>query len=262
MAMSGAPTRPREAGRRAVVWHDLECGAYSADMSLWLSLAAGAGAPGQPARVLDIGAGTGRVTIALARAGHPVSAVDIDPALLEELRERTAGLPVSATTADARTFELERRDHDLGLVPMQTLQLLRGRGERAAVFQRARAHLRPGALLACAIVTEVESFDSRNGSLGPSPERTCIEGELYVSRAIRVHSGERMITIERERFLDPGPDSPTPPLAPELDVIELERITEAQLHEEARALGLRPEPGVRIDETEDHTGSEVVVFRV
>ena len=36
--------------------------------------------------VLDVGAGTGRVALALARAGHEVIALDADPELLGELR--------------------------------------------------------------------------------------------------------------------------------------------------------------------------------
>jgi hypothetical protein len=51
-------------------------------------------------------------------------------------------------------------------------------------------------------------------------------------------------------------------MAAELDVIELERVTEEQLHDEARAIGLTPRPSVEIAETADHTGSEVVVFGV
>ncbi|MDQ6751787.1 MAG: hypothetical protein M3Z33_13685, partial [Actinomycetota bacterium] len=66
-----------------VRWHDLECGAYSADLPLWLELAAGAGGP-----VLDVGAGTGRVALELARAGHVVTALDSDAGLLCALRGR------------------------------------------------------------------------------------------------------------------------------------------------------------------------------
>ena len=46
-----------------VMWHDIECGGYAEDFALWRELAAEAGGP-----VLDIGAGTGRVSIDLARA--------------------------------------------------------------------------------------------------------------------------------------------------------------------------------------------------
>ena len=41
-----------------VVWHDVECGRYSADLALWRELAAR-----EPGPVLDVGAGTGRVAL-------------------------------------------------------------------------------------------------------------------------------------------------------------------------------------------------------
>ncbi len=260
--MSRPPTRTRPPVP-AVVWHELECGSYRADLELWLRLAAAAATDrGARAPVLDIGAGTGRVTLELARAGHPVTALDIDPVLLEELSVRAGGLPVTPVLADARTFALEHEDHELGLVPMQTLQLLRGEQERRGLYEHARAHLRAGALLAMAIVTDVDTFDSRHGGLGPVPDQERIAGDLYLSRAVLVEIGQRFIRIERERMIDPGPGSETPALGPELDVIELERLTEEQLHDEARAAGLEPRPGVSIPETYEHTGSLVVVLSV
>ena len=51
-----------------VVWHDLECSGYDEDLPLWHALAAETGGP-----VLDVGAGTGRVSLELADAGVPVS---------------------------------------------------------------------------------------------------------------------------------------------------------------------------------------------
>ena len=72
-----------------VLWHDLECGPYRADLPLWRWLAGREGGP-----VLDVGAGTGRVTLELAREGHELVALDRDAGLLRELkpaRERVAG---------------------------------------------------------------------------------------------------------------------------------------------------------------------------
>jgi len=108
-----------------LVWHDLECGNYRADLPLWHGLAERC-----DGRVLDVGAGSGRVTLQLARAGHAVTALDRNDVLLTALRERATGLGVEAIRADARSFALERRDFALCIAPMQTIQLLGGAEQR------------------------------------------------------------------------------------------------------------------------------------
>jgi SAM-dependent methyltransferase len=50
---------------------------------------------GEGGTVLDIGAGTGRASLPLAQAGHPVTAVEPSPTMLEGLAETSAGLPVT-----------------------------------------------------------------------------------------------------------------------------------------------------------------------
>jgi SAM-dependent methyltransferase len=253
MAMSTPEADP------PVVWHELECGAYEADLPLWRELASGAARVGAHASVLDIGAGSGRVALDLARAGHRVTALDLSAELLEALREQAGELPVQTVRADARGFRLDGPAFDLCLMPMQTIQLLRGAEQRRLLFAAARAHMRAGALLACALVSDVEPFDSVEGGLGPSPERVRIDGTLYLSRAIRVALDERFIRIERERLVVPTAATSRQPL--QRDVVELERVTPQQLWEEARSVGLSPEPTRTIAETADHAGSEVVMLR-
>jgi SAM-dependent methyltransferase len=254
MVMSPAPDAE-------VIWHDLECGGYRADLCLWQELAEAQASNDGAAKVLDVGAGTGRVAIDLAGAGHRVTALDLSPPLLAALSERAARaeLPIEPVLADARSFELSHHDFDLCLVPMQTLQLLRGATERRALFTAARTHLRPGGLLAFAIVTDVDPFDSRAGSLGPSPERTVIAGDTYLSRAIRVQCLERFIRIERERLVVPADGAQHTPA--ETNVIELERLDELELWAEGRAEDLLVEPTVTIAETDEHSGSDVVMLR-
>lgn len=243
----------------AVIWHDLECGGYRVDLPLWRELAAAVAGRDGHASVLDIGAGSGRVALDLAALGHRVTALDSDAALLAALGERGAGLPVETVHADARDFTLERTDFDLCLVPMQTVQLLRGAADRAALFEHAHRHLRAKALLACAIVGEVDCFDSRDGALGPAPERVEIGSTLYMSRAVRVERRAGAIRIERERLVLPSDDAEPPPV--EHDLVELEILDERTLREELRAAGFAPEPTRDIEETDDHTGSEVVIAR-
>src|SRR5689334_18914097 len=129
----------------AALWHDLECGAYAEDLPTWRSLAAATGGP-----VLDIGAGTGRVTLDLAAHGFTVVGLDSEGALLAALSHRARELPVTTIIADARSFECEER-FGLIVVPMQTLQLFGGRPGRTAFLRRAFEHLRPGGLVAAAL---------------------------------------------------------------------------------------------------------------
>ena len=136
-----------------VIWHDIECGSYTADLPLWQELAREAGGP-----VLDVGAGTGRVALDLARAGHRVTALDLDPALLAALAERAAGLPVETLVADAAGFDAGEAAFALVAVPMQTIQLLPDADARAGFFASARRAVAPGGLVALAITAALESF--------------------------------------------------------------------------------------------------------
>ena len=91
-------------------------------------------------RVLDIGAGTGRNSLALARRGHPVDAVEMSPKFAEILRAEAQreGLEVRVIERDvfATTDDL-RRDYDLILLSevvsdFRTVQQVRGMFELAA----------------------------------------------------------------------------------------------------------------------------------
>jgi len=59
--------------------------------------------PGGTLRILDVGAGTGFLSLQLAELGHTVTALDISPGMLGRLREkaRAAGLEVAAVVGDA-----------------------------------------------------------------------------------------------------------------------------------------------------------------
>jgi SAM-dependent methyltransferase len=248
-----------------VVWHDLECGGYHADLQLWRELAARAAGP-----VLDVGAGSGRVALDLARRGHAVTAVDLERPLLQALTDRAAALDldVEIVCADARSLSLRRRDFALCVAPMQTVQLLGGATERVAFLSRAREHLREGATIACALLTEVEPFDCRQGTGGPAAERAHVDGRLYLSRAIRVSELADGIEIERDRRVieerprASGGDSAVAQPPPEHDLIKLDRVSADGLEREGREVGLEAVARHEIAATEEHVGSVVVVLGV
>ena len=166
----------------SVIWHDLECGHYAEDLQLWRSLARDHGDP-----VLDIGAGTGRVTLDLAREGHRVTALDRDDELLAELARRAGDLEVRTVLADAREFELGEQ-FALCVVPMQTIQLLGGVEGRGRFLERAKRHLLPGGVLAIAISEALELFDVAGGAAAPLPDMCELDGVVYSSHPTAVRA--------------------------------------------------------------------------
>jgi SAM-dependent methyltransferase len=233
-----------------VLWHDLECGGYDVDLPLWRELADREGSP-----VLDVGAGTGRVALDLARRGHEVVALDRDAALLGALRERGGTLHVTAVEADARDFDLGRR-FPLILVPMQTVQLLGGPDGRARFLRRAREHLAPGGLLAAALADALEAFDAQH-DVPPMPDLREVAGVVYASRPVAVRDLGDRAAIERVREVVTGDGTRTVTD----DVVELDRVDPATLAAEAAALGLHAEAPRRLEPTLEYVGSTVVMLR-
>jgi SAM-dependent methyltransferase len=234
----------------AALWHDLECGGYGEDLPLWRALAEETGGP-----VLDVGAGTGRVTLDLAARGLEVVGLDLDREALQALEHRAAGLKVETVTGDARRFSLGRR-FALVLVPMQTLQLLGGRDGRAAFLRRAHAHLVPGGLLAAAVADARECFDDEH-DVPPPPDVCDIVDVRYASRLLGVtDEGERAALHRRREIVGPGERYSASDVTVRLDC-----VSPGEVAAEARALGFVSEPHRHVPETERYLGTTVVVAR-
>ena len=230
-----------------MIWHDVECGSYAADLPLWRELAAEARGP-----ILDVGAGTGRVAVDLHRRGYDVQALDVDAALLDALRERAPG--VQTHVADARDFALDRR-FALVIAPMQTVQLLGGARERDAFLRCARRHLARGGLLAVALANTLDDFDE--GEVEVAPDMREVDGVVYASRptAVRAEGDGFVLERVRERIDAAGTRTVEP------NRIRLARVSAERLNAEGAALGFHPEPARGVAATEDHVGSEVAMLR-
>jgi ubiquinone/menaquinone biosynthesis C-methylase UbiE len=64
----------------------------------WRALLAGA-LPPAPARVADLGCGTGSLAVLLAEEGHAVHGVDVSPAMVDRARAKAAAAGVEVTLA-------------------------------------------------------------------------------------------------------------------------------------------------------------------
>lgn len=227
----------------SAIWHEIECGAYTADLPLWEELAEGA-----PPPVLDLGCGAGRVALHLTRRGHRVLGVDADSELVE--RARQAGL--EAELGDARELD-PGVSFGLVLAPMQLLQLLAGREERLRCLGSIARHLLRDGLAAVAIV---EAMPAPAGGASPLPDAREVDGWVYSSMPVEAAVDGEAIRLRRLRqTVSPGGE-----LEQELDETVLRALGASTLEGEAREVGLRPAGRRSIPPTDDHVGSTVVLL--
>lgn len=229
------------------IWHDVECGSYAADLPLWEELAERCGGP-----VLELGCGTGRVALHLARRGHRVIGLDRDPRLLAVLAERGADLSVRGVEADARDFELES-PASLVLAPTHLLQLLPDSAGRAESLRCIAAALRPGGLLAAAII---EGMPKPDGAPPPLPDVREVDGWVYSSLATEAAIGPGEIVVRRLRQTV----SPAGSLSEEPNEVRIATFAAAALEAEAERFGLLPAGRREIAATDIHVGSLVVLL--
>ncbi len=113
----------------------------------------------RPATVLDAGCGTGRVAIELARLGHDVAGVDVDPAMLDAARAKAPHLAwVEADLTDP-AFDLGRT-FDVVVMAGNVLIFVPS-GTEAQVIANAARHVTPGGHL-------VTGYSLRPGGLQPA----------------------------------------------------------------------------------------------
>lgn len=235
----------------SVIWHQVECASYSADLPLWRELARERGGP-----VLDIGCGAGRVALDLAAVGHEVTGLDSDADLVGFLGECAGerGLSVRTAAGDVRSFSFGTR-FPLAIAPMQVVQLLGGAPGRRAMLDAARAHLEPDGLLAVALADPFEAVPAES-ALPPLADVHEQSGWVFSSTPVALRSEPGSVAIDRVR----ESVSPAGEITETAVTIRLDQVTPAMLEQEADAAGYRPLPHRRVAETTDHVGSVVVLL--
>lgn len=155
-------------------FYDLDLGDYEGDIDLYERLLSElatteAAATGADNGVLELGCGTARVALALARSGHAVTGVDISPAMLDIARSHLAAEAalegsLELIDGDMRTLDLGRRFGAV-LIPLGGLQHMESIDDLAAALATVARHLAPGGFA----VIDVEPPHSEDLESGQQP---------------------------------------------------------------------------------------------
>jgi len=118
--------------------YDLENPDSEPEREFYLSVARELGGP-----VLELGCGTGRLTLPLAQNGIDITGIEVVPEMLAQARLKGAGLSVRWVEADVRDFHLDQKFNlifETGSVFMHMLS----NADQDAFLARVREHLAPG----------------------------------------------------------------------------------------------------------------------
>lgn len=145
--------------------YDLDLVDDPGDLDLYLALADRADGP-----ILELAVGTGRLAIPLAEAGHAVTGVDLDPAMLERARRRSRGAAGAdrLTLVEADLVGLRLPDagrFGLAFLALNSLLVLPTRAAQRAALRALADHLAPGGLAVVDIwlpdAEDLARFDGR-----------------------------------------------------------------------------------------------------
>ena len=117
--------------------YDIESGEVNLDNSILLALAKEANGP-----ILELGCGTGRMTIPLAQQGFAMTGLDITPHMLNYARTKAEGIAINWICDDVRTFQLETQ-FPLIFTYGAAFQHMLARPDQEAMLQRVHQHLAP-----------------------------------------------------------------------------------------------------------------------
>ncbi len=137
-------------------FYDLDYEPFQDDVALYLGFADRTGGP-----LLELGCGTGRLLLPLARAGFSVTGVDMSPRMLEVAQAKVdaAGMDdqITLVQADMREVELPQQ-YRLAFIAINSFMHLTTPEDQLAALRTWRTLLLPGGLL----VIDVDNPDPRH----------------------------------------------------------------------------------------------------
>lgn len=94
-------------------------------------------------RALELGIGTGRIALPLARRGVPVHGIDVSEAMVSRLRAKPGAGDIGVTIGDFATMTVDG-SFSLVYLVFNTIMNLTTQAAQVACFRNAAGHLEPG----------------------------------------------------------------------------------------------------------------------
>ncbi|MEU3660018.1 class I SAM-dependent methyltransferase [Streptomyces sp. NPDC032940] len=158
-------------------------------------------AQGGPA--LELGVGTGRVALPLARHGVPVTAVESSPKMIEQLRAKPGGDELRIVEADFTDVPVEG-EFSLVYCVFNTFFLLLSQEAQVRCFQHVTARLRPGgAFVLQTFVLTAEHYGSEQitETMYVGDDQTVLLASVHDPVAQRFNRQQIVLTPANTRFL-------------------------------------------------------------
>jgi ubiquinone/menaquinone biosynthesis C-methylase UbiE len=173
------------------------------DVQFWRQIAVRA-----PGRVLELGCGTGRISLPLARAGVPLVGVDRSTHMLARAARRAEALRRKGTTkrrrlrlvrADIRALPFSADHFSTVLAPYGILQSLLRDSDLTATLESVARVLKPGGLFGVDLVPDVPNWREYTNKV-KMKGRTTGGAHLTLIESVR-HDRRRHLTIFEQSFL-------------------------------------------------------------
>jgi SAM-dependent methyltransferase len=246
--------------------YDLDLQDDPGDLDLWTALAAEADGP-----ILELMAGSGRIAVPLAEAGHPVTAVDLDPAMLTRARRRAE----AAGAATAARLEIVLGDvaaADLGLgrrfrlafIGLNSILLLPSRAAQRAAWQALAAHLEPGGLAVVDTwLPDAHDLSRYDGRLHLEYHRPDPETGRWVTKTAAAQHDAATQTVALTTIYEEGDPGEPASRWVRRDVVRLVTVEELRAMAEAAGLGVELiAGGYDLEPLGPHDDRAVVIARM
>jgi SAM-dependent methyltransferase len=200
---------PNDTNRALARLYDLDLVEDPGDVALYLGLANRTGGP-----ILELAAGSGRIAVPLVEAGHDVTAVDLEPAMLERAFARARALGGKrgagsgrnrAVGGQASRIEIGRLElieadlleldlptagtYRLAIIALNSLFLLATRDAQHQAFRTIARHLAPGGLAVVDVwLPQSEDLDRFDGRL------------IFEYERLEPETGQRVTKVDSARF--------------------------------------------------------------